>query len=290
MAMNLIRNGRQLLVYDLNKEAVSKLEKCGAEAGTLQEIGETCEIIFLILPNGAVVQQVLFAENGLAQWVKPGAIICDMSSVTPMEARTCYNRLKEAGIGFVDSPVSGGEPKAVDGTLAFMAGGDKENYNRLKPYFEQMGSTSVLLGEAGSGSVAKLANQIIVNMTIATISEAMVLAVKAGADPEKVYEAIRGGLAGSTVLDAKAPMMYERNFKPGATIAINYKDIRNVLSTAHDLDVPVPLSSQLFEILQVLKVKGHMGDDHSGIIQYFEELAGVVVQKKDETEKGEGEG
>ena len=185
------------------------------------------------------------------------------------------------GVGFVDAPVSGGEPGAVAGTLAFMAGGEEKDFDALKPYFTIMGSSALLVGAPGSGSVTKLANQVIVNNTIAVVSEAFVLAVKAGADPVKVYEAIRGGLAGSAVLDAKLPMMVERNFKPGGKISINHKDIKNVINTAHELDVPVPYSAQLFEILQSLKVHGHMEDDHSGIVQYFEGLADVIVKKQD---------
>ena len=144
-----------------------------------------------------------------------------------------------------------------------------------------MGSSALLVGPSGSGSVTKLANQVIVNLTIATVSEAFVLAVKAGADPEKVYQAIRGGLAGSTVLDSKIPMILDRNFVPGGKISINHKDIKNVLATAHEVDVPVPLSAQLFEIMQALKVGGHMNDDHGGIVQYFEQLADIEVKRKD---------
>ena len=144
-----------------------------------------------------------------------------------------------------------------------------------------MGSSALLIGESGSGSVTKLANQVIVNLTIAAVSEAFVLAVKAGVDPVKVYEAIKGGLAGSAVLNAKIPMIVERNFKPGGKISINHKDIKNVLATAHDIDVPMPFSSQLFEVMQALKVAGHMNDDHGGIVRYFEQLAGVEVKKAD---------
>ena len=161
-----------------------------------------------------------------------------------------------------------------------MCGGDEADYDRLTPYFEIMGATSVLIGPSGSGSVTKLANQIIVNMGIAAVSEAMVLATKAGTDPMKGYRALRGGLAGSAVLDAKAPMICARNFKPGGKISINHKDIKNVLNTAHELDVPLPLTAQLFEVMQALKVSGHMDDDHAGIVQYFESLAGVTVKSE----------
>ena len=204
-----------------------------------------------------------------------------MSSVTPVESKECFEGLAKIGVGFVDSPVSGGEPGAVNGTLAFMAGGRQEDFDKLMPYYNIMGSSAVLIGSSGSGSVTKLANQIIVNNTIAIVSEAFVMATKAGADPVKVYEAIRGGLAGSAVLDAKIPMIVERNFVPGGKISINHKDIKNVVNTAHAIDVPIPYSAQLYEILQTLKIHGHMNDDHGGIVQYFEALADVQVKKKD---------
>ena len=281
MAENMLRSGISLMVYDINQDAVAQLVSLGAKAGNPKEIGEACEVIFTILPNGAIVQDVLFGENGAAKGLTEGKVVCDCSSVTPAESHICYERLEKIGVGFVDAPVSGGEPGAVNGTLAFMAGGREVDFNRLKPFFDIMGSSALLIGESGSGSVTKLANQVIVNLTIAAVSEAFVLAVKAGVDPVKVYEAIKGGLAGSAVLNAKIPMIMERNFKPGGKISINHKDIKNVLATAHDIDVPMPFSSQLFEVMQALKVAGHMNDDHGGIVQYFEQLAGVEVKKAD---------
>lgn len=279
MVKNLLKAGVELLVYDLNTAAVDEVVAAGAQAGTLGEIGGQCPVIFTSLPSGPIVQQVLFGEGGVASTIQKGAVVCDCSSVTPTESRTCADKLSPLGVGFVDAPMSGGEPGAVNGTLAFMAGGSQADFDALKPYFDIMGSSALLVGGTGSGSVTKLANQIIVNNTIAIVSEALVLAAKAGVDPEKVYQAIRGGLAGSAVLDAKAPMMIARNFVPGGKISINHKDIKNVINTAHDLDVPVPFSAQLFEILQTLKIHGHMDDDHAGIVQYFEALAGVQVKK-----------
>lgn len=280
MATNLLNAGADLTVYDLNPEAVHTLETAGAKSGTPEEIGRTCEVVFTMLPNGLIVQRVLFGEGGVVGAMQPGGIVCDMSSVTPVESRTCYETCKAKGIGFVDAPVSGGEPGAIHATLAFMAGGDQDVFDQLKPYFDVMGHSALLVGGTGSGSVTKLANQIIVNNTIAVVSEAFVLAVKAGADPVKVYEAIRGGLAGSAVLDAKIPMIVARNFVPGGKISINRKDIQNVVNTAHAIDVPIPYTAQLFEILQALKVGGHMDEDHGGIVQYFENLAGVKVEKR----------
>jgi 2-hydroxy-3-oxopropionate reductase len=254
----------------------------GAKQGTYAEIGAACDVVITILPNGAIVQSVLFGEGGVAGTLGAGKLVCDMSSVTATESKTCYDKLKAQGVGFVDAPVSGGEPGAIAGTLAIMCGGDEADFEAMKPYFDILGSSAMLIGPSGSGSVTKLANQVIVNLNIAAVSEALVLATKCGADPMKVYKAIRGGLAGSAVLDAKAPMMCARNFVPGGKISINHKDIKNVLATAHTVDVPMPLTAQLFEIQQALKVGGHMNDDHAGYVQYFEQLAGVTVQS-DET-------
>ena len=281
MAKNMVKAGVELLVTDLNQEAVAEVVAAGAQAADYSQIGAQCEVIFTIVPNGDIVKSILFDKDGVASTIKSGSVVCDMSSVTPVESKECYKRLKELGVGFVDAPVSGGEPGAVAGTLAIMAGGDEKDFTVLKPYFDILGSSALLIGESGSGSVTKLANQVIVNNTIAVVSEAFVLAVKAGADPEKVYQAIRGGLAGSAVLDAKIPMIVERNFKPGGPIRINHKDIKNVVNTAHAIDVPIPYTAQLYEILQTLKIHGHMNDDHGGIVQYFEKLADVEVKKAD---------
>ena len=278
MATNLVKGGQDVMVSDLNADIVKALCALGASSGTYQEIARECDLILTILPTGAIVREVLFGENGVASALTAGKVVCDMSSVTPGESQECYARLKEMGVGFVDAPVSGGEPGAIAGTLAIMCGGDQADFDRLVPVFDILGSSALLIGGSGAGSVTKLANQIIVNLNISAVSEALVLATKAGVDPMKVYQAIRGGLAGSAVLDAKAPMMCQRNFKPGGTIRVNHKDIKNVLATAHEIDVPVPLTAQLFEIQQALKVSGHMEDDHAGYVQYFEQLAGVTVK------------
>lgn len=279
MAKNLLKAGVELMVTDLNEEAVADVVAAGAVKASYARIGEECERIIIMVPSGAITKSILFDEDGVASTVKPGTVICDMSSVTPTESQECYRALKEKGVGFVDAPVSGGEPGAVAGTLAIMAGGDEKDFQAMKKYFDILGSSALLIGGSGSGSVTKLANQVIVNNTIAVVSEAFVLATKAGADPQKVYEAIRGGLAGSAVLDAKIPMILERNFKPGGPIRINHKDIKNVVNTAHSIDVPIPYTAQLYEILQTLKIHGHMNEDHGGIVQYFERLADVEVKK-----------
>lgn len=280
MAKNLLKGGVELMVNDLNQSAVDEVVALGAKSGTYQELAENCDTIILIVPNGAISKSILFGENGLASKLKAGQLVCDMSSVTPTESKECYEGLKKLGVGFLDAPVSGGEPGAIAGSLAIMVGGDQKDFDAMQPYFKIVGNSSILIGPSGSGSVAKLANQMIVNNTIAVISEAYVLVAKAGADPEKVYQAIHGGLAGSAVMDQKINKILDRDFKPGGSLVINHKDIKNCVNAAHALDVPIPYTAQLYEILQSLKVHGHIGDDHSGIIQYFENLADVVVKRQ----------
>jgi 2-hydroxy-3-oxopropionate reductase len=226
------------------------------------------------------VKDILFGVGGVAESLAEGSLVVDMSSVTPGESKHCAERLAAKGIAFLDAPVSGGEPKAVDGTLSFMVGGDEAGYACALPYFRMMGSSAVLVGKNGSGSVAKLVNQIIVNNTIAVIAEAFVFAAKADADPVKVFEAIRGGLAASEILNKKVPMITERNFTPGGKMSINLKDIKNVMATAHEIDVPLPYTAQLLEIMQGLKLADGLDLDHCSIVHHFEKLARVEVRKR----------
>lgn len=279
MVKNLLKAGEEVLVNDLNKDAVADVVAAGATEADYATIGAECPTIITMVPNGAIVQSILFGEGGVASTVKEGALVCDMSSVTPVESQTCYSKLKEQGVRFLDAPVSGGETGAIAGTLAIMCGGDQADFDAMQPIFDILGSSAILIGPSGSGSTAKLANQMIVNNTIAVISEAFVFATKAGADPEKVFEAIRGGLAGSAVLEQKIPKILARDFKPGGPIRINHKDIKNCVASAHAIVVPIPYTAQLYEIMQTLKVHGHMNDDHGGIVQYFEKLADVEVKE-----------
>lgn len=279
MAKNLMKyTDVELYVYDINNDAVDRAVRCGAKASSLEEIGKKCNVIFLILPNGMIVQNVIFGEHGIAKFLETNSIIVDMSSVTPQESRNCALKLSEKGVRFLDAPVSGGEPKAIDGTLAFMVGGKESDFQEIYHLLKYMGASAVHVGPVGAGSVAKLVNQIIVNLNIAAVSEAFVLGTKAGCDPIKIFEAIQHGLAGSAVLDAKIPLIVSRNFKPGGKISINHKDIKNALATAHELNAPVPFTSQLFEIFQTMKVHGYMDMDHGFLVHYFEQLADIEVK------------
>ncbi|NMB46650.1 MAG: 2-hydroxy-3-oxopropionate reductase [Firmicutes bacterium] len=280
MAKNLLKAGYPLIVYDINQEAVEELVDCGAMAGrSSKDVATKSEIVITMLPNSPEVKEVVLGANGVAEGAQPGTIVIDMSSISPIASQEIAKELAKQGVVMLDAPVSGGEPKAIDGTLAIMVGGPQDVFAKVRDILLHMGSSAILVGEIGSGNVTKLANQIIVALNIAAMSEAMVLAVKAGTDPEKVFQAIRGGLAGSTVLDAKMPLVMEGNFEPGFRIELHIKDLLNALDTAHTVGVPLPLSSQVLEIMQALKVDGKAKEDHGGLIQFYEKLANVEVRK-----------
>lgn len=279
MSSNLLKAGYELSVFDINKDSVAALAAAGAlGAASPKEVAEHSDIIFTMLPNSQHVKEVITGDNGILNGASKGSVIIDMSSISPVVSKELASLVAKAGLNMLDAPVSGGEPKAIDGTLAIMAGGDEEVFLSVLDVLHVLGEAVTLVGDNGCGATAKLANQIIVNLNIAAMSEALVFAAKAGIDVDKMYQAIRGGLAGSAVLDAKVPLILKRNFVAGGRIDINLKDMTNVMETAHDIGVPLPLSSQLLEIFHALKVDGKAADDHGGIVQYFEKLAGVEVK------------
>ena len=281
MALNLIKAGYSLTVYDVNTAAVKEVVAAGAAEGTSSaDVASKSEVVITMLPNSPHVKTVVLGANGVLEGAKPGLILVDMSSIAPLVSQEVAAEAKKKGVEMLDAPVSGGEPKAIDGTLSIMVGGKQEIFDQVEDMLKVMGASAVLVGDIGSGNTTKLANQIIVALNIAAMSEAMVLATKAGVDPQKVFEAIRGGLAGSTVLNAKVPLALDGNFKPGFRIELHIKDLGNALDTAHELGVPVPLSSGVMEIMQALKVDGKAGDDHGGIIQFYEKLAKVQVRRQ----------
>jgi len=279
MALNLLKAGHELVVHDIVAARVDELVKAGAKKGASgKDVAGKSEILITMLPNSPHVREAVLGPNGVLEGAKRGLILIDMSSIAPLASREIAAKAAEKGVAMLDAPVSGGEPKAVAGTLAIMVGGPEEVFEKVKGILSAMGSSVTRVGDIGSGNVAKLANQIIVALNIAAVSEAMVLATRAGVEPEKVFAAIRGGLAGSAVLDAKMPLALKGNFKPGFRIELHIKDMANALDTAHELGVPVPLSSVVMEVLQALKADGKAGNDHGGIIQFYEQLAKVQVR------------
>lgn len=280
MARNLVKAGHELVVFDFNKDAVADLVSCGAaSADSGKEVASQVEVVITMVPNSPHVRNAVLGKDGVAEGAKPGLVLIDMSSIDPTESKAIGAECAKYGIEMLDCPVSGGEPKAIDGTLSVMCGGKKELFDKYYDMLMVMAGSVVYVGELGSGNVAKLANQMVVAINIAAVSEALTFAKKAGTDPELVYQAIRGGLAGSTVMDAKAPMMLDRNFKPGFRIELHIKDLNNALNAAHAISSPAPLTAQLMEVMQFLKSEGHEKEDHSSIVKYYEKIANVTVEK-----------
>ncbi|MHB1314385.1 MAG: 2-hydroxy-3-oxopropionate reductase [Christensenellales bacterium] len=279
MSKNLLKAGYELFVYDLNTQAVAEVVSAGATAaGSAKEAAEKSGLIITMLPNSPHVKAAVLGENGVLQGMAPGSILVDMSSIAPLASKEVCERVEAKGCFMLDAPVSGGEPKAVDGSLSIMAGGRQDIFDRVKEVLQVMGKTVVLCGGIGAGNTTKLANQIIVALNIAAVSEALVLGKKAGVDPTVIYEAIRAGLAGSTVLDAKAPMMAAGNFKPGFRIELHIKDLQNALETGHEVGASLPLTSQVMEMMQWLKANGKAAEDHSAIVRYYESLANDTLK------------
>jgi len=279
MARNLLKAGYALVVYDLVPAAVQELVAAGARAGTSpKDVAMRSEVIITMLPNSPHVKTAVLGQDGVIEGLQPGAMVVDMSSIAPSASQELAAALGKKGVPMLDAPVSGGEPKAVNGTLAIMVGGPEDTFQAVKDILAKMGSSVTHVGAVGSGNVTKLANQMIVALNIAAVAEALVLATKAGVEPERVFQAIRGGLAGSTVMEAKVPMILAGNFKPGFRMELHIKDLMNALDTAHELGVPIPLTSQVLEFMQALKVDGKAKDDHSGLVQFYEQLAKIEVR------------
>ena len=277
MAKNMLKAGYALMVNDLNREAVEDVVSCGAVAATNQEIGESCDVVMTMLPNSPHVKAVMLGEDGVAAHMKSGQVFIDMSSINPVASKEIAAELAKRGVEMLDAPVSGGEPKAIDGTLSFMVGGKQEIFDQYKDLLGTMGASVVRCGEIGAGNTTKLANQIIVACNIQALSEALTLAQLAGVEPEAVFAAIRGGLAGSTVMNAKAPMMIAGNDKPGFKIDLHIKDLNNALDCAHSVGAPVPMTAAVQEILQWMHNHEGGQKDHSAIAQYYEYLTGIKI-------------
>ena len=277
MAKNLLKAGYDLTVSDLNKAAVDEVVAAGAKAATNAVIGETCDVVLTMVPNSPQVKAVMLGEDGVAAHMKPGSVFIDMSSINPVASKEIAAELAKKGIEMLDAPVSGGEPKAIDGTLSFMVGGKQEVFDKYKDLLGAMGASVVRCGDVGAGNTTKLANQIIVACNIQALAEALTLAQKAGVDPASVFAAIKGGLAGSTVMNAKAPMMIEGNDKPGFKIDLHIKDLNNALDCAHAVGAPVPMTAEVQEILQWLHNRGEGQKDHSAIAHYYEYLTGIEI-------------
>ncbi|NLA57401.1 MAG: 2-hydroxy-3-oxopropionate reductase [Firmicutes bacterium] len=283
MAKNLVKAGYDLVVYDLNPQPVAELVAMGASEGSSpKDVAARTDTVILMLPNSPDVEAVMLGENGVLEGARSNLLVIDMSSIAPIVSQKMAKVAAEKGVRFMDAPVSGGEPAAIEGKLSIMVGADKKDFEEALPILEKMGNNIVLIGKVGSGNTAKLANQIMVAGNIAAMAEAFVLATKAGVDPWRLYKAVRGGLAGSNVLDAKAPLVMEGNFQPGFRIALHIKDLTNVLNTAQAMGVETPVTDLALKMMRHLDANGQGGLDHGGLIRYYEEQAGVEVRGQKE--------
>jgi 2-hydroxy-3-oxopropionate reductase len=281
MAKNLLKAGFPLVVYDIVAEPVDDVVAAGAARGlSSKDVAARSDVIITMLPDGPEVESVVLGPEGVLEGARPGSLLIDMSSVSPLVAQKVGAACESRGVAFLDAPVSGGEPGAINATLAIMVGGKPEVFERAVPVFQALGKSITLTGPVGAGNVTKLANQIMVACNIAAMGEALVLAAKAGLDPEVVFNAVKGGLAGSNVLNAKAPMVVAGNFKPGFRIRLHQKDLRNALLAAESLKVPLPLTSTVQQMLMGLMNSGRGELDHSAIVTFIEDMAGYQARKR----------
>ncbi len=280
MLRNLRKAGHELVAYDIVPALLDAVVGDGVERGASSEdVASRTDVVITMLPDGPEVEQVILGPSGVLEGAHTGLVLVDMSSISPVISQEIAVACSKRGVGFLDAPVSGGEPKAIDGTLAIMVGGDQATFDKITPLLQLMGSSVILTGGVGAGNVTKLANQIIVACNIAAMSEALVLAQQCGVDQEVVFNAIKGGLAGSTVLNAKAPMVIARDFKPGFRIRLHQKDLRNALLTAESKKVALPLTSLVQQMLIALMNKGNGDLDHSAIVTFIEEMAPRISAK-----------
>lgn len=279
MVKNLLKAGHEVLAFDIVKDNVDNVVAAGAKAAsTIADVAK-CKTIITMLPNGPQVKDVVMGNGGVLESISPGSLIVDMSSIAPGVAQEIHDACAKKGVKMIDAPVSGGEPKAVEGTLSIMVGGEKAAFDEVYDIFMVMGASVVHCGDIGAGNTTKLANQIIVALNIAAVSEAFMLSTKAGVDPSKVFDAIKGGLAGSTVMNAKVPMILDGNFNPGFKIDLHIKDLTNALDTGHEVGSSLPLTAQVMEMMQVLKADGCGQNDHSAIAKYYEKMMGMEIRK-----------
>ena len=280
MSKNLLKAGHSVVVFDVAPAPVADVVAAGGTAAkSSKEAASQADVIITMLPDGPEVEAAVLGPGGILEGAAKGSTVVDMSSISPVVAQKVGAACAAKGVEFLDAPVSGGEPKAIEGTLAIMVGGDAKTFEKIEPILKNMGASVTLTGPVGAGNVTKLANQIMVAVNIAAMGEALTLATKAGLDPEVVFNAVKGGLAGSNVLNAKAPMVISRNFQPGFRIALHQKDLRNALLAAESMKVSLPLTSAVQNMLMALMNNGKGSLDHSAIVTVVEQMAGVEIKK-----------
>ncbi|HEX6709623.1 MAG TPA: 2-hydroxy-3-oxopropionate reductase [Rubrobacter sp.] len=278
MARNLIEAGYELVVYNRTREKAEELASEGATvAGSPKDVAEQSDIIITMLPDSPQVEEVLTGEDGVLEGVREGALIVDMSTISPVVTEELSEKTRENGASMLDAPVSGGDVGAIDGTLSIMVGGSDEDFERAKPLFEVMGKTVTHVGPSGTGQVVKAANQIVVALTIEAVSEALVLGSKGGVAPEKILDVLGGGLAGNKVMELKREKMLGHSFDPGFRIELHHKDLGIALAAGREYGVTLPVTAIVDQMLQTLKMRGKGDRDHSAILTLIEESSGHEI-------------
>lgn len=276
MAHNLIKDGHKLHVYARRPEAMATLVAAGAQAcATPAEVAAHSDVIFTIVSDTPDVEEVIFGANGIAGAAREGAVIVDMSTISPNATKQFAERLAKLGIEMLDAPVSGGETGAINGTLSIMAGGKADVFERVRPLFECMGKNIVHIGDNGAGQVAKACNQIVVAVTIEAVAEALTFAHKNGADPTKVRAALMGGFAGSKIMEVHGQRMLDNDFKPGFKVGLHQKDMRIVMETAHQLGVALPAAALVTQHLNALMGTGDAELDSAAIVKVIARMSGM---------------
>jgi 2-hydroxy-3-oxopropionate reductase len=280
MAKNLLKTGYKMIVYDIDEAALNDVVTAGAEKGkSIKDVTENSEIIITMLPNSPDVELVVLGQGGVIEAAKKGQILIDMSSIAPLVSQKVAKKLVQKGVEMLDAPVSGGQEKAQAGTLAIMVGGKQEVFNQCREILDVMGASVTLVGDIGAGETTKLVNQVIVAVNIAAVAEALMLGKKAGVDPEKILNAIKGGLAGSQCLVDKAPRMFEARYDPGFKMKLHVKDLTNVLETSRELHAVMPLSSTVMEMMQSLMAEGKTEEDHGALALFYEKVNGISLKR-----------
>jgi 2-hydroxy-3-oxopropionate reductase len=278
MAEHLLTAGNTLYVYDVVPQSVADLKQQGAIACTSsKEVAGKTGIVFIIVPDTPNVEEVLFGKNGVAMGIKAGSIVVDMSSISPIATKEFAKKLKAMGVEMLDAPVSGGQVGAQNASLSIMVGGPTEIFEKIKPYFEIMGKNIVLIGGNGDGQTCKVANQIVVALTIEAVGEALLFASKAGADPAKVRAALMGGFADSRILQLHGERMIKRIFDPGFRVRLHQKDLNLALESARKMGLSLPNTATAQELFNSLAAHGGSDLDHSALVQVLERLANHTV-------------
>jgi len=278
MTRNLLKAGYPVFVFDTDHDKMAHLVQEGAKGtSSSAEVGRQAEIVLLSLPSTQAVKEVILGKGGLVEGIRTGGTIVDMGTTDPSVTKEIANTLREKGIRFLDAPVSGGQAAAKERTLAIMVGGDADTLEDALPVLESLGRSIVHMGPSGAGQAAKLVNNMIVNATFTAVAEGFALGAKAGLDPAKLYEAIKGGWAGSKVLDVAAPAILDRNFQPGGTVDIVCKDLSYSLTLGRDLNVPLPMAALVHEIFRMAKAMGKGPLAQPVLITLWESWTGITV-------------